>query len=104
MLHVGDARHLDFDGRRDLLLNLFGGASRPLRDHLDIVVGDVGIGLDRKVVERHSAPTKEQDGCPQDEPSIVQREINQASDHLWIYSPGECEGVLIDGGNDSRIL
>ena len=56
MRHVRDARHVDLDGNGDLLLDVFGGAAGPLRDDLDVVVGDVGIGFDGEVVER--------DGCP----------------------------------------
>ena len=61
MLHVRDAGHLDLDGDGDLLLNLFGGASGPLRDDLDVVVGDVGVGFDGQVVERDDAPGEEED-------------------------------------------
>ena len=46
----------------DLLLDLFGGAAGPLRDDLDVVVGDVGIGLDGQVVERDDAPDEQQNG------------------------------------------
>ena len=98
MLHMGDACHLDLNGRGDLLLNLFGGAPGPLGYDLDIVVGYVGIGLDGEVVERYSAPGEEEDRRPEDEPPIVQRKIDQASDHLWIHDLAECEGVLVVGG------
>ncbi len=46
MSEVGDAGHLNFDGHRDLALDLFGGAAGPLGDDLDVVVGDVRIGFD----------------------------------------------------------
>ncbi len=56
MLHVRNAGHLDFNGYRDLLLHLFGRAPRPLRNHLDVVVGHVRISFDRQIVKRDGAP------------------------------------------------
>ena len=85
MLQVGNAGHLDFDGDGDLLLNLFGGAARPLRDDLDVVVGDVGIGLDGQAVEGDDAPGKEQNRGSDHEPAIVQGEIDEAADHLLVH-------------------
>ena len=46
----------NFDRDGDLLLHFFGGAARPLRDDLDIVIGHVGIGFDGQVVERDRLP------------------------------------------------
>ena len=82
MRHVGDARHLDLDGDGDLLLDFFGGAAGPLGDDLDVVVGDVGIGFDGQVVEGDGAPGEEDDGRAEDEPAIVQRKIDEATNHL----------------------
>jgi hypothetical protein len=48
-------------GNRHLLLDLLGGDARPLRDDLDVVVGHVGISFDRQLMERNSAPDKQQD-------------------------------------------
>ena len=62
MLEVRDAVHDDFDGDGDLLFDLFGGAAGPLRDHLDVVVGHVGIGFHRQIVKRDRAPDQQQDG------------------------------------------
>ena len=62
MLHVRDAGHLDFDGDGDLLLDLFGCAAGPLGNHLDVVVGYVGIGLHWQIMKRDGAPDKQQDG------------------------------------------
>ena len=39
----------DFQRNSDLLLHLFGGAPRPLRDDLDVVVRDVRIGFHRQL-------------------------------------------------------
>ena len=57
----------DFDRNRDLLLDFFGGAAGPLRDHLDVVIGNVGIGFDRKIVKRNRAPDQQQQ-CPRPAP------------------------------------
>ncbi len=85
VLHVGDAGHLYFDRDGDLLLNLFGGAAGPLGDDLDVVVGDVGVGFDRKVVEGDDAPAGQQDGCAQHQPSIVESKVDETFDH-WASS------------------
>ena len=51
MREVGNAGHLDFDRHRDLALDLFGAAARPLGDDLHVVVGDVGVGFDGQIAE-----------------------------------------------------
>src|ERR1700691_4983808 len=83
MLHVRDAGHLDFNRHRDLLLHFFRSASRPLRNHLDVVVGYIGVRLDWQIMERDSAPDKQQDGNRQDHEPVVQSKINQTTDHYW---------------------
>ena len=83
MGHVRNAGHLDFDRHGDLLLDLFGGAAGPLRDDLDVVVGDVGVGLDGKVVEGDDSPAEEHDRKTDDQPAIVQRKIDETSNHYW---------------------
>ena len=85
MLQVGNARHLNLDRDGDLLLDLFCGAPRPLGNDLHVVVGNVGIGLDRKIVEGDNAPGKEQDSRTHHEPAIVESEIDEAADHLWSH-------------------
>ncbi len=83
MGHVRDAGHLDFNRRRNLLLDLFGGAARPLRDDLDIVVGDVRVSLHWKIVEGDDAPAEEHDRKTEDQPTVVQRKIDETSNHYW---------------------
>ncbi len=60
VIQMRNARHLDFDRDRDLLFNLFCRSSRPLRNHLNIIVRNVRIRLDRKIVKRNHAPAEEQ--------------------------------------------
>ena len=87
--------HHDFDRNRDLLLDLFGRAARPLRDHLDVVVRDVGIGFHRQIVERDGAPDEQQHGgCQDDQEAVVEGEINQCPNHLdkW-RSAGAAQGA-----------
>ena len=62
MLQVRNAVHHDFERNGDLLLHLFGRNAGPLGDDLDVVVGDVGIGLHRKAAEGNDAPDEEQQG------------------------------------------
>ncbi len=49
--HVGDAVQLHFERNRDLLLDLLGRVAGPLGDDLRIGVGDVGVGLNGKIVK-----------------------------------------------------
>ena len=59
----------------------FGRDARPLRDDLDVVVGDVGIGFHRKVVERDRAPDEQQERDGQNQKAIVEREIDDVANH-----------------------
>ena len=43
--HVRHAGHLNFDRNRDLLFHFLCRPARPLRNHLNVVVGHVGIRL-----------------------------------------------------------
>src|SRR6185437_12443043 len=79
--HAGYAIHGHFDRDRDLLLDLLGGDAGPLRDDFDVVVGDVGIGLYRKVVERQDAPGEEQNAHRYYQDPVLKREIDQLPDH-----------------------
>ena len=76
MGHVGDARHLYFEGNGDLLLDLFGGAAGPLGDDLDVVVGDVGIGFDGEIVEGDCAPAEQEQRRNEHDEAVVQCEIH----------------------------
>ena len=80
----------DFDRNRDLLFHLFGGAARPLRDHLDVIVGDVGIRLHRQIVERNRAPDEQQDGQRRHQKPVVEGEIDESAEASGnsIYSRG----------------
>ena len=51
MRDVRNPIHHDFEWNRNLLLNLFCGDPRPLRDDLNVVVRHVEIGFHRKFVE-----------------------------------------------------
>ena len=54
---------------------------RPLRDDLHPGVGDVGIGLDRQVVERDHSPNKKEKRHAQNNETIVQSEIDERANH-----------------------
>src|ERR1039458_1823066 len=81
MRQVRNSVHLDFDRNGDLLLNLFGRPARPLRDDGYIVIGDIGISLNRKVVKSsHAADNKYDHNGQHDEP-VVKREIDYLPNH-----------------------
>ena len=84
MGEVGNAGHLDFDRHRDLALDLFGAAARPLGDDLDVVVGDVGVGLDGQVAERDDAPGGEHHHAAEHQPAVLEREIDECANHLLV--------------------
>ena len=92
ILQVRNPVHHDFDGDGDLLLHLFGRAAGPLRDHCDVVVGDVGIRLDGQIVEGNAAPDREQNGDRENDETITESEIDECPDHL--YPPGQLKTLL----------
>ena len=81
MGQVGNAGHLDFDRNGDLALDFLGGAAGPLGDDLDVVVGDIRIGLDGKRAKADDAPGGEDHHAAQDEPAILQRKIYKRTNH-----------------------
>ena len=62
-----NAGHLHFDGNGYLLLDFLGGAAWPLCDDLNIVVGDIGVGFHREILERNGTPSQEDDANDQDQ-------------------------------------
>ncbi len=85
MNHMGDAVHHRLKRNRDLLLDLFRGNSWPLRDDLDIVIGDVGIGFDGELVERDRSPAKQYECRCEDKKAVLQRKINNLANHLLFH-------------------
>src|SRR5882724_9300594 len=83
MSHVRNARHLYLNRCCDLLFDLFCGASRPLCDNSDVVVGDVRVRLYRQIVKGHNAPTEEDDCRTEYKPTITESKVNQAAKHYW---------------------
>src|SRR5579883_1654065 len=49
--HVGHSGHLRLDRNCDLLLHFFSGPAWPLRNYRNVVVGNIGISLDRQIVK-----------------------------------------------------
>ena len=86
MDYVRDAVHHGFERNRDLLLDLLGGNSGPLSDDFDVVVGHVGIGLDRQIVERDDAPDKQHKARRQNQQAIVQS-AKSTTRRIIILSP-----------------
>ena len=73
---MGNAVHHDFKGNGDLLFHFFGSASGPLRDDLNVIVGDVGIGFHRQIVKGDGAPDEQQQGREQNQKTIIESEID----------------------------
>ena len=91
--YARDAVHHDFEGNRDLLLDLFGRHSGPLRDDLDVVVGHVGVSLHRKLMEGDGAPAQQHQRRRQYEQPVFQGEIYELADHGWGSSTApRCSG------------
>jgi hypothetical protein len=62
---MGDAIQFHLERNRDLLFDLFGSVTRPLRDDLRVGVGDVGICFDGQGMERDDAPDEEDERASQ---------------------------------------
>ena len=71
--HMRDAVHYYFERNRDLLLDLLRRNPRPLRNHLNVVVGYVGISLNGQPLERNDAARKKDQRQPQDQ-RVLQRQ------------------------------
>src|SRR5271169_5333197 len=73
--------HHDLYRNRNLLFDFFGCTARPLRDDVDIVIGNVRIGFDGKITERNDAPNEQENGDCQYQQTIVQGEVNESANH-----------------------
>src|SRR4029077_3118474 len=82
MCHMGYPVQLYFEGDRDLLLDFFRRVTWPLADDLGIGVGDVGISLNREIVERDNAPDKQHQRQTEHQNAISQGKVDDITDHL----------------------
>src|SRR5258708_14630722 len=57
--------------------------SRPLRDHLRIRIGHIGISFDRQIVKRDNSPHEQHQRSAQNHPAVAQREIDHVADHYF---------------------
>ena len=94
ILKVRNPVHYDLNGNRDLLLHFLRGPPRPLRDDRDVVVGDIGIRLDREVVERDCAPDQQQNRGCKNQKAIGEGKVDQGLNHFtpsdWRRRCGIC--------------
>ena len=98
MRHSG---HLNLDRNRDLLFHLLRGAARPLRNDRHVVVGDIGIGFDRQVVERDRSPAGQQEGNGQHYKFVVQRKVYEGPNHSLSCLVCRCAGSTAPDGRCS---
>ena len=82
---VGDPVQLVLEGDRDEPLDLLGRMAGPECDHLDFHVADVGVGLDGEARVGDNATGREQEGQRQRDESLMQREGDDATDHLTAF-------------------
>src|ERR1700691_2252111 len=80
-----DAVHDDFQWNRHLLFDLFSRNPWPLRNDFNIVVGDVGIGLNGKVAERDDARSEKYQRESQHQQAIVESKIDDSTNHLLLH-------------------
>ena len=71
-MHAGGAHDFALEGDRDLLLDLLGGETRDLGDHLGADVGDVGIGLDGQLLPAIPAIEGDEDEHKPDDAAPVE--------------------------------
>src|SRR5580700_459789 len=81
MRYMRHAIHHDLKRYRDLLLHLFGGDSRPLRNDFHVVVRHVGIGFDGQLMEGNPAPDEQQERSHHHEKAVIQSKIDNLCDH-----------------------
>src|SRR3984885_5258331 len=81
MLEVRDAGHLNFGRNRYLLFDVLSRMPRPLSNDVDVVVGDIRICFDWKIVKRNDAPREEQNSPTQYEKTIIQRKVDDPPNH-----------------------
>src|ERR1700683_1288674 len=93
---VRDAVHHNFERNRDLLLDLLCEDSRPLRDDLNVVIRNVRICFDGKLMERNRAPAKQQQRGGEDKKAVLQGKIDKFTNHLLLNRILEHERVLND--------
>src|ERR1700751_2430140 len=85
MNHVGDAVHHVFERDSDLLLDLFGGNAGPLGNDVYVVVGDVRIRFDGKLMKGNRSPDKQQKRRSHDQEAVLERKIDKLSKHLLLH-------------------
>ena len=75
-LDAGNAEHRVFDGDRNLALDLLGRPARKYGDDLHHLGRDVGVGVDRLLLEGPDAPTHDPQRQEQHHPSQSQCRLN----------------------------
>src|ERR1700761_8294402 len=81
MLQVRDTGHLNLGRNRYLLFDVLCGMPRALGNDVDVVVGDIRIGLDWKIVKRNDAPREEQKGPTEYKKAIIQGKVDDPPNH-----------------------
>src|SRR6185295_14951121 len=84
-----DARERGLDRERDLFLDLERRQRREQRVDLDLVVRDVGHGVDRQPAQRRDADRRRHEREHEDEPSVLDRETENGFEHRCAQSSAE---------------
>ena len=102
MRKVGQPIHLQLKGNGNLALHLLGGAARPLGNDIDVIVGNVRIGLNREPVKRDDSPDEQQDAETQDQELLAQGEIDKVANHrYWVIDSSGHWVIVWMSFNDS---
>src|SRR5215467_12165277 len=86
MLQMRNTVHLNFNRNRDLLFNFFGRTAWPLRDDLHVIIGNVGIGLDRQVMEGDCSPKQQQNRYRQNDEAVVEGILDEKAYHSSVLT------------------
>src|SRR5690348_18055593 len=73
--------HLNFNGNRDLLFDLFRGVAGPLSDDLNVIVRHIRVGFDRQVMKGDRSPGQEEHGDNHHDEAVVERVIDECANH-----------------------
>ena len=85
-----------FERDGDLLLDLLRRNSSPLCNDLDVVVCDVGVRLNRQIVERNYPPDEQHKCQPEDQQAVGEGEIEDAPNHHPLPTVDSTSSLLVD--------
>src|SRR5208283_66310 len=76
--------HLNLNRDGDLFFHFLRRATWPLRDDLDVVIGNVGIGFNRQVVKGDRTPDQKQHSNGENDEAVIESKIDDGANHRTV--------------------